>query len=128
MNTRSRARNGMAGHEELEGGGDNHEQHVGGIQGNPLTHNPQGERMNNQGEQGRGSFGAPPPPHLIQLTPEALRQLVEDASAQAANRVVAQYAAEHGLPPDPRITLTKVKFPLWLPKTASRGQEVSKKV
>ncbi|KAL0399890.1 UNVERIFIED_CONTAM: hypothetical protein Sradi_2332300 [Sesamum radiatum] len=101
MNTRSRARNGIAGHEELEGGGDNHNQHVGGTQGNPLTHSLQGELMNNQGEQRRGSFGAPPPPLLIQLTPEAIHQLVEDASAQAANRAVAQYAAEHGLPPRP---------------------------
>ncbi|KAL0433890.1 UNVERIFIED_CONTAM: hypothetical protein Slati_2723300 [Sesamum latifolium] len=83
MNTRSRARNGIAGHEELEGGGENHNQQVGGTQGNPPTHDLQGERMNIQGEQGRGSFGAPPPPPLIQLTPKALRQLVEDASAQA---------------------------------------------
>ncbi|KAL0354722.1 UNVERIFIED_CONTAM: hypothetical protein Sradi_3919100 [Sesamum radiatum] len=101
MNTRSRARNGATGHEGFEGGGDVQNQHVGNVQGNPPAHGTLGEHTNDQREQGHGSFGAPPPPPLIQMTPEALRQLVEDASAQAANRAVARYAAEHGLPPTP---------------------------
>ncbi|KAL0350687.1 UNVERIFIED_CONTAM: hypothetical protein Sradi_4217900 [Sesamum radiatum] len=101
MNTRSRARNGATGHEGFEGGGDVQNQHVGNVQGNPPAHGTLGEHTNDQREQGHGSFGAPPPPPLIQMTPEALRQLVEDASAQAANRAVARYAAEHGLPPRP---------------------------
>ncbi|KAL0430981.1 UNVERIFIED_CONTAM: hypothetical protein Sradi_0724100 [Sesamum radiatum] len=83
--------------------------------------------MNDHGEQGRGSFGAPPPPPLIQLTPKALRQFVEDASAQAANRAVVQYIAEHGLPPRPCIPILEVEYPLWLPKSAGRGREMSKK-
>ncbi|KAL0374611.1 UNVERIFIED_CONTAM: hypothetical protein Sradi_3376800 [Sesamum radiatum] len=101
MNTRSRARNGATGHEGFEGGGDVQNQHVGNVQGNPPAHGTLGEHTNDQREQGHGSFGAPPPPPLIQMTPEALRQLVEDASAQAANRAVARYAAEHVCPLDP---------------------------
>ncbi|KAL0360168.1 UNVERIFIED_CONTAM: hypothetical protein Sradi_3701300 [Sesamum radiatum] len=46
------------------------------------------------------------------MTPEALRQLVEDASAQAANRAVARYAAEHGLPPRPPHHTTEVESPV----------------
>ncbi|KAL0305635.1 UNVERIFIED_CONTAM: hypothetical protein Sradi_0394600 [Sesamum radiatum] len=128
MNTRSRARNGATGHEGFEGGGDVQNQHVGNVQGNPPAHGTLGEHTNDQREQGHGSFGAPPPPPLIQMTPEALRQLVEDASAQAANRAVARYAAEHGLPPRPRITTTEVESPRLLPKIANRRREASKKV
>ncbi|KAL0294718.1 UNVERIFIED_CONTAM: hypothetical protein Sradi_6872000 [Sesamum radiatum] len=50
-----------------------------------------------------------------------------DASAQAANRAVARYAAEHGLPPRPRITTTEVESPRLLPKIANRRREASKK-
>ncbi|KAL0345335.1 UNVERIFIED_CONTAM: hypothetical protein Sradi_4364800 [Sesamum radiatum] len=41
--------------------------------------------------------GASYPSPMIQLTPEALRQMIEDASAQAASRVIAQYVAEHAM-------------------------------
>ncbi|KAL0433308.1 UNVERIFIED_CONTAM: hypothetical protein Slati_2665100 [Sesamum latifolium] len=38
---------------------------------------------------------------MIQLTLEALRQMIEDASTQAASSAVAQYVAEHAVPPQP---------------------------
>ncbi|KAL0433411.1 UNVERIFIED_CONTAM: hypothetical protein Slati_2675400 [Sesamum latifolium] len=54
----------------------------------PTTIRPRrGEDNRRPGEQER----APPPP-MLQLTLEALRQLIEDASAQAAPRVIAHLA------------------------------------
>ncbi|KAK4381571.1 hypothetical protein Sango_2954800 [Sesamum angolense] len=38
---------------------------------------------------------------MIQLTLEALRQMIEDSSAQAASRAIAQYVAQHAIPQRP---------------------------
>ncbi|KAL0356173.1 UNVERIFIED_CONTAM: hypothetical protein Sradi_4064200 [Sesamum radiatum] len=51
-------------------------------------------------ENMRSRSELPLPPSMIQLTPRALRQMIEDASAQAASRAVAQYIAEHAGPVD----------------------------
>ncbi|KAK4388382.1 hypothetical protein Sango_2444800 [Sesamum angolense] len=95
MNTRSRARNGNAGVGDL-----------GGIS----EHAPQDEVQQPFGsrrEEIQGRLGeqeeqeqAPPPP-MIQLAPEDLRQMIEEASAQAVSRAIAQYVAQHAVLPQP---------------------------
>ncbi|KAL0287650.1 UNVERIFIED_CONTAM: hypothetical protein Sradi_7119700 [Sesamum radiatum] len=128
MNTRSRARNGNGGIGDLAGIFEHVPQ--GEVQ-QPLGHRREEDsgRPGEQEEQerapprsrkskseltprsgkskgeltprsGKEQERAPPPP-MIQLTPEALRQMIEDTSAQAASRAVAQYVAEHALPPQP---------------------------
>ncbi|KAL0313354.1 UNVERIFIED_CONTAM: hypothetical protein Sradi_5734700 [Sesamum radiatum] len=83
MNTRSRARNG-------NGGGD-----LDGVSG----HVPQGEvqqpfgpkrEEENRGPEGQEEQERAPPPPMIQITPKALQQMIEDASMRAASRAVAQ--------------------------------------
>ncbi|KAL0395033.1 UNVERIFIED_CONTAM: hypothetical protein Slati_4469500 [Sesamum latifolium] len=59
------------------------------------------ERVQGNRRLGEGGAGASSPPPMIQLTPSALRQMIEDASAQAASWAVAQYIAEHVVPPRP---------------------------
>ncbi|KAL0352383.1 UNVERIFIED_CONTAM: hypothetical protein Scaly_1627000 [Sesamum calycinum] len=38
---------------------------------------------------------------MIQLSPEALQQMIEEASARAASRAIAQYVTQHAIPPQP---------------------------
>ncbi|KAL0329339.1 UNVERIFIED_CONTAM: hypothetical protein Sradi_4920600 [Sesamum radiatum] len=60
---------------------------MGNVQENPPARNLQDDQMNVQERRDSRNLGAPPPPPLIQISPEVLRQLVEDVSTQAANRV-----------------------------------------
>ncbi|KAL0383020.1 UNVERIFIED_CONTAM: hypothetical protein Scaly_0589300 [Sesamum calycinum] len=95
MNTRSQARNGNTGVRDLEG---------------ISEHAPQEEVQQPFGPRRDGIHGRPEDqeereqallPPMIQLSPEALRQMIEDASAQAASRAIAQYVAQHAIPPQP---------------------------
>ncbi|KAL0341718.1 UNVERIFIED_CONTAM: hypothetical protein Scaly_1834400 [Sesamum calycinum] len=89
MNTRSRARNGNAGVGDLGGISEHAPQDEVQQPFVPRRDEIQG-RLGEQEEREQ----APPPP-MIQLAPEALRQMIEEASAQAASRAIAQYVAQH---------------------------------
>ncbi|KAL0288558.1 UNVERIFIED_CONTAM: hypothetical protein Scaly_2726500 [Sesamum calycinum] len=60
---------------------------------------PRRDEIHGRPEDQEEQEQAPPP--MIQLTPEVLRQMIEDASAQAASRATAQYVAQHAIPPRP---------------------------
>ncbi|KAL0413139.1 UNVERIFIED_CONTAM: hypothetical protein Sradi_1515600 [Sesamum radiatum] len=64
---------------------------------------------------------------MIQLTPEALLQIIEDALAQVVSRVVAQYVVEHAMPPQPHRHLGRghgVDLALGNNKHGLAGQQV----
>ncbi|KAL0453875.1 UNVERIFIED_CONTAM: hypothetical protein Slati_1365600 [Sesamum latifolium] len=88
MHTRSRTRKGNGGVGELEGISEHAPREE--VQ-QPLGQRREegNRRPGEQEEKGR----APPP--MLQLTPEALQQMIEDASAQAASRAIVQYISEH---------------------------------
>ncbi|KAL0433790.1 UNVERIFIED_CONTAM: hypothetical protein Slati_2713300 [Sesamum latifolium] len=108
MNTRSRARNGNGGRPmEQEEQSELPPRSRKSKSELPLPHDPANssspptdDRKVKFLELARKSKSELPLP-MIQLTPQALRQMIEDASAQAASRAVGQYVAEHELPPQP---------------------------
>ncbi|KAL0329065.1 UNVERIFIED_CONTAM: hypothetical protein Sradi_4893200 [Sesamum radiatum] len=83
MNTRSRARNENAGVGDLEGISEHAPQEE--VQ---QPFGPRRDEIHGRPEDQEEQEQAPPPP-MIQLTPEVLRQMIEDASAQAASRATA---------------------------------------
>ncbi|KAL0315330.1 UNVERIFIED_CONTAM: hypothetical protein Sradi_5411200 [Sesamum radiatum] len=95
MNTRSRARNENSGVGDLERISEHAPQEE--VQ---QPFGPRRDEIHRRPKNQEEREQAPPPP-MIQLTPIALRQMIEDASAQAASRAIAQYVAQHAIPPRP---------------------------
>ncbi|KAK4392688.1 hypothetical protein Sango_2046600 [Sesamum angolense] len=95
MNTRSRARNGNAGVGDLGGISEHAPQDEVQQPFGPRRDEIQG-RLGEQEEREQA-----PPPLVIQLSPEALQQMIEEASTRAASRAIAQYVTQHAIPHQP---------------------------